>query len=46
MTSRTPAREAKPTAPSFPLLPLLNVPPNNVIEGDTLVHDDDGVFIY
>ena len=46
MTRRIPAREAKPTAHSFPLLPLLNVPPNNVIEGDTFVHDDDGVFIY
>ena len=45
MTRRTPAREAKPTAPSFPLLPLLNVPPINVIEGETFVHDDEGVFI-
>ena len=46
MTRRTPAREAKPTAPSFPLLPLLNVPPINVIEDHTFVHYDDGVFIY
>ena len=46
MTRRTPAREAKPTAPSFPLLPLLNVPPINVIEGDNFVHDDYGVFIH
>ena len=46
MTRRTPAREAKPTAPSFPLLPLLNVPPINVIEGHTFVYDDDIVFLY
>ena len=45
MTRRTPAREAKPTAPSFALLPLLNVPPINVIEGDTFAHDDEGVLI-
>ena len=48
MTRRTPARETKPTAPSFPLLPLLNVPPIsiNVIDDHTFAHDDDGVFIY